>query len=157
MAGLCVSTECRPPPCSLGDAHAKSEFEPGCIVRLIDRIDTSPGEAGAAVPGGLARAWRELLGSTAARRRGDLIDPHRQGALNRRLLVLLVLARLVMAGTGIAALLIWGGGIAEFPLLRVSLVLLAMGGLSYFVQTALMRAAPPSESTTRSQRSSWSR
>jgi two-component system sensor histidine kinase RegB len=116
-------------------------------MRLIDRIDTSPGEADDTPAGGLARAWRELLGSTAARRRSDLIDPHRQGALNRRLLVLLVIARLAMAGTGIAVLLIWGGGLAEFPLLRVSLVLLAIGGLSYFVQTALMRAAPPSEAT----------
>ncbi len=114
-------------------------------MRLIDRVDTSPGEANAAERRGRARSWREVVGSTAARRRGDLVDPHRQGALNRRLLVLLVIARLVMAGTGIAALLIWGGPIADFPLLRVSFVLLAVGGLNYFVQSILKRIAPPSE------------
>ena len=114
-------------------------------MRLIDRIDTSPGEADAAAGGGQVQSWRDVVGSTAARRRGDLVDPHRQGALNRRLLVLLVVARLVMAGTGIAALLIWGGPIADFPLLRVSLVLLALGGLNHFVQSILKRATPPSE------------
>jgi two-component system, sensor histidine kinase RegB len=113
-------------------------------MRLIDRVDTSPGEADAAAGGG-ARSWREVVGSTAARRRGDLVDPHRQGALNRRLLVLLVIARLTMAGTGIAALLIWGGPIGEFPLLPVSLLLLAVGGLNYFLQSTLKRSAPPSE------------
>ncbi|MEQ1804478.1 MAG: hypothetical protein ABL900_03795, partial [Burkholderiaceae bacterium] len=115
-------------------------------MRLIDRVDTLPGEADSAARGGLARSWRDIVGSTEARRRGDLIDPHRQGALNRRLLVLLVIARLVMAGAGIAALWIWGGPPADFPLLRVSLVLLAIGGLNYFVQSVLKHPAPPTES-----------
>jgi two-component system, sensor histidine kinase RegB len=124
--------------------HRHGEPEPENRMRLIDRADTSPGEADAAA-GGTARTWREVVGSTAARRRGDLVDPHRRGALNRRLLVLLVIARLTMVGTGIAALLLWGGPIGEFPLLRVSLVLLAVGGLNYFVQSILKRSAPPSE------------
>lgn len=112
-------------------------------MRVIDRIDSLSGEA----DGGTdeVRSWRNVAGSTAARRRGDLIDPHRQGALNRRLLVLLVVARLVMAGTGVAALLIWGGPIADFPLFSVSLMLLAIGALNWLVQTSLKRAAAPSE------------
>ncbi len=112
---------------------------------LIDRRDRSADSSDARPAGGGARSWRALLGGTAARRRGDLVDPHRQGALNRRLLALLVIARLLMAGAGIAALLIWGGRLADFPLLRVSMVLLAIGALGYFVRSALKRSAPPSE------------
>lgn len=112
---------------------------------LIDRRDRSADAPDARAAGAGTRSWRALLGSTKARRRGDLIDPNRQGALNRRLLALLVIARLLMAGTGIAALLIWGARLADFPLLRVSLVLLVIGALGFFVQSALKRSAPPSE------------
>ena len=129
----------------LGETCAYADFVPGHVVPLIDRRDRSADASETRAAGGGVRSWRALFGSTAARRRGDLIDPHRQGALNRRLLALLVIARLLMAGTGVAALLIWGGQLADFPLLRVSLVLLAIGALGYFVQSALKRSAPPSE------------
>lgn len=99
-------------------------------------------------PAGAAAAtgWRSLWAQVAGRPGDDLVDPHRQSALNRRLLALLILARCTMTLTGIVVVwTLWIPLAADFPWLRVAAVLLLVGGLSYSLHLRLLQDEPPTE------------
>ena len=109
---------------------------------LAGAMDAKPAAASQAT-----RVWRDSLQGYPGARSGDhVVDPHRQGALNRHLLVLLVLARLTMTAAGIVAVtVLWHPTVADYPWLRIGAVLLAVGGLTYAVWVRLLRDDPPTE------------
>jgi two-component system sensor histidine kinase RegB len=93
-----------------------------------------------------AAGWRGLWAQVAGRPGDDLVDPHRQDALNRRLLALLILARWTMTLTGIVSVwALWDPAAADFPWLRIAAMLLLVSGLSYSLHLRLQHDEPPTE------------
>lgn len=111
--------------------------------RAVSGFDTLIDDAD---PGGAPADADGIWTSKVAPARDDTVDPHRQAQLNRRLLALLLVARVTMTVTGVAALVgMWSAPWAEFPWWQVVFVLTAVTLLSVALSRQLRQHSTAGE------------